>query len=957
MTLRAHIAMNASPRHNILTRSGPLRSRFWRLCAPAVLACAAMLQGPVAATATVEGPITGLNSIQQHRIHFIVPSTVTDTLSSAEIESRLVKYVDDLKTLFAHQTVRRFNFNPPLDITYANEWPADPINLNDPKLFERDYDINVVLKFGIPGHTSMTIDDFKATHVNWHTSDLLDRDNPVPGNPNVDGVDRYWSHVITLAHEILHGMGVGGPEYYRIAGKLDNSGVAPTINLLAELTTMPVILPSNAYWQERTDYWSDPMMVTERSGASIAERLQRTRFAELTVAHANSRLRFDVDGMLSLTPDLDHMMIHVTQPDGVSPAVGANVRVWVGQPSSSVNLSELISGITDETGAVELAWSPSESGSDLEGLMMLVKVFPVGGTLQPAGFWLNSNDAVEEFLLRDQTDMTVHLALETATPRPVLNQIAAFQSVEDAPFVLTHAALLAASDASDPQGLPIQFRIERFATGQLTKNGQPVATHATLLGPGESLVWTPPAHRHGIEFPALTVRAHNGFSSSDKAIGVRVTLIPMPDAPILRNQTATLTEDASIELEADADDPDGSVPVLVVTTPPQHGQLSVLHSTNYSSFLYVPHADYNGVDSFAYVAQGASAVSAAATVTFTITAVTDLPVLANASVNLTGFEDIAQTHTVSNLLAAAGASSADGRQLFMRVTSLGSGVLTRDGAPVALNSLLIGTAVLTWKPLLNAIGTQSAFTFVASDGLANTQTESQLLVQLTPVNDAPTFAMPAAISMNEDGTLCVPLSNVGPGGGADETGQALSFSMLTSNYPVLPNGPQNLTVSGSGANRCLNVTPAANASGVATITLTLADNAGGLNHLLTQISTITVTNVNDAPTYASGSGTFTSTGIYTWARLLPNLAINDRDVGDAISCRFTGGLPGNVEITTASGSHTSVSATAYYPLATFKTFWIVKRSIFSGGTESRTFQCRDSAGATTAPVTYTVVAS
>ncbi len=487
----------------MFVQSSDLRTKFLRLCAPALLACAAMLQGPVAATATVEGPITGLNSVQQHRIHFIVPPTVTDLLPTAEIESRLVKYVEDLNTMFAHQTIRRFNFNPTLDITYANDWWANPIGLNDLSLFERDYDINVVLKFGIPGHTSMTIDDLKSTHVNWHLHDLLDRDNPVPSNPNLDGVDLYWSHVITLAHEILHGMGVGGPEYYRIPGRPDTTGVAPIV--LVE-----------SFRDEHTDFWSDPMMFTERSEASIAERLQHTRLAELTVAHANSRLRFDVDGMLSLTPDLDHMVIRVTQPDGVSPAVGANVRVWVGQPGwVPLSESELFSGVTDETGAVELAWSPTEGGSDLEGLMMLIKAFPAESTLQPGGLRINSNDAVEEFLLRNQTEMTVHLALEAAMPRPVLNQIATFQSAEDAPFVLTHAALLAASDASDPQGLPIQFRVERFATGQLTKNGQPVATHATLLGPGESLVWTPPAHRHGVDFPALTVRAHNGFSSSD----------------------------------------------------------------------------------------------------------------------------------------------------------------------------------------------------------------------------------------------------------------------------------------------------------------------------------------------------------------------------------------------------------------------------------------------------------
>ena len=79
--------------------------------------------------------------------------------------------------------------------------------------------------------------------------------------------------------------------------------------------------------------------------------------------------------------------------------------------------------------------------------------------------------------------------------------------------------------------------------------------------------------------------------------------------------------------------------------------------------------------------------------------------------------------------------------------------------------------------------------------------------------------------------------------------------------------------------------------------------------------------------------------------------------GDSISCAFTGSLPSNVEITLASGSHTQVSLNTYYPLATFKSFWIVKHSVFSGGTETHTFRCRDAAGATTPAINYTVVGS
>jgi hypothetical protein len=921
-------------------------------------ACAALLQGPLGATEIVAGPLDHLGSVQQHRIHFIVTPIVSNALSTLEIESRLVKYVADLNTLFAHQTIRRIIFDPTLDITYASDWPNEPIELHSPLLFDRDYDINVVLGFGINGHTSISMDQSKATHIVWRGTGLLDRDNPISSIPYISGLDYYWSQVVTLAHEILHGTGAGWPEYYVLDSKPDDTGVLPHIILYADRSTMSLIFPNNAYWQEHTDFWSDPLLITERGTASIDDRLQRTRLAELTVAQANSRRRRGVFfDELAVALALNQTRIRVTEPNGVTPVAGASVRVWVGQYMYSRPMIELSQGTTDTEGQFEFAWSPNPGGTDAEGVMLLVKVFPANPALSPAGMWLNSNDAVEEFLLRDQTQMTIGLALESPMPRPSLNQINTFQSTEDAPFVLSHAALLAASDATDPQGLPIQFRIERFATGKLTKNGQPVTTHATLLGPGESLVWTPPAHRHGAHFPALVVRAHNGFSSSAKAIGVRVTLLPAPDAPILRDQSASLIEDTFVDLEADADDPDGSVPMLVIATQPQHGQVSVLRSANYSTFHYVPNADFNGVDTFTYIAQGASAVSAPASVTLTITPVNDPPTMANAIVSFAAAEDQAQTQTVSALLAAAGARSPDGRQIFMKVTALHSGVLTRDGASVALNTLLTGNAVLKWQPALNSMGQQSAFSFLVSDGLANSATTSQLLTQLTSVNDAPTFVMPATSSINEDSTVCIALSNVGPGGGGDEANQFLSFSMLTSNYALVPNAQPQLSISGSGANRCLNVTPTKNAFGTATITLTLSDNGGGISHLLSQNIIITVTAVNDPPTYVSGSGTFTSTGISSWARLFPALSLIDVDQGDSIVCRFSGGLPSNVEIVTGSGTHALVSGSTYYPLATFKTFWIVKRNIFSGGAETHDIICKDQSGAVTAPVSYTVVAS
>ncbi|MDZ4812387.1 MAG: hypothetical protein SGI99_07190 [Pseudomonadota bacterium] len=187
----------------------------------------------------------------------------------------------------------------------------------------------------------------------------------------------------------------------------------------------------------------------------------------------------------------------------------------------------------------------------------------------PSGRWFSWQEAQEEFILRGETQMQIDLSLETGVPKPTLTQVAPFQTQEDTPLLISHAALLAASDAADPQGLAIRFRIERFASGRLSKNGVPVAALSTLLGPGESLLWTPPLNQNDANFPALVVRAHTGQSSSVNAVTVRVNLAAAPDAPRADNHAYTLSEDGQISFELVVDAPDGgAVPSVVITVPP-----------------------------------------------------------------------------------------------------------------------------------------------------------------------------------------------------------------------------------------------------------------------------------------------------------------------------------------------------------------------------------------------------
>ena len=81
-------------------------------------------------------------------------------------------------------------------------------------------------------------------------------------------------------------------------------------------------------------------------------------------------------------------------------------------------------------------------------------------------------------------------------------------------------------------------------------------------------------------------------------------------------------------------------------------------------------------------------------------------------------------------------------------------------------------------------------------------------------------------------------------GDVETPATALTVTATSSNVALVPDA--NLVLSGTGADRTLVVTPAANQAGTATITVTVSDGTASTP----QTFTVTVTAVNDAPTLA-----------------------------------------------------------------------------------------------------------
>ena len=113
-----------------------------------------------------------------------------------------------------------------------------------------------------------------------------------------------------------------------------------------------------------------------------------------------------------------------------------------------------------------------------------------------------------------------------------------------------------------------------------------------------------------------TIRA----SVSDTMI---LTVLPINDAPVALADTVTTDEDSEHSGILAASDLDGDTLTFSVLTNPTYGTLAL----GDDSYTYSPAENYNGSDSFTFIASD-SALSDTATVSITVTAINDFPVMA-----------------------------------------------------------------------------------------------------------------------------------------------------------------------------------------------------------------------------------------------------------------------------------------------------------------------------------------
>src|SRR5262249_255493 len=129
-------------------------------------------------------------------------------------------------------------------------------------------------------------------------------------------------------------------------------------------------------------------------------------------------------------------------------------------------------------------------------------------------------------------------------------------------------------------------------------------------------------------------------------------------------------------------------------------------------------------------------------------------------------------------------------------------------------------AILRFTPVFNASGT-ATITVTVNDGQsqANTTTRS-FTVTVYSVNDPPTLNPIANVIINADAPP-QPITFTGVTSGAPNEAQTLTATATSSDLSLIPNPTVNYT--SADTTGTLTFTPAANANGIAAITVTIND--------------------------------------------------------------------------------------------------------------------------------------
>lgn len=350
---------------------------------------------------------------------------------------------------------------------------------------------------------------------------------------------------------------------------------------------------------------------------------------------------------------------------------------------------------------------------------------------------------------------------------------------------------------------------------------------------------------------SFTYHATDGdLSSADVTVTLRVTTVN--DPPRTLPDSYNVHEDTGLTVDADSG-------LLNNDSDPEHNQMRVtlqdnvsngtLHLNPNGSFDYTPDPNYNGTDSFTYQVSDGQDTSNTETVTLTIDAVNDTPVIIGDA--YTTLEDTLLTVDKAKGLLAND-SDPDGDSFMALLVD----------SPTHGTIQFLPDGSFSYLPALNYTGADS-FTYKLSDGQAESTTATVKLT-VRAVNDTP-LGGNDSYATQEDTVVTIDAVNGVLANDIDLDGDILKAIALSP--PA--NGTLHLNVDGS-----FSYSPKENFSGSDSFTYTAYD---GNAYSVEPTVTINVHAVNDAPV-SNGDAYIIGRDGFLQVLLNKGLLVNDHDV-------------------------------------------------------------------------------
>ncbi len=459
------------------------------------------------------------------------------------------------------------------------------------------------------------------------------------------------------------------------------------------------------------------------------------------------------------------------------------------------------------------------------------------------------------------SEFSMARAINTA---PTTNDQVA-STLEDTDVVITLIA-------NDPDPSPVfTFRVSSLpALGQLLQFGTlaPMAAGETVANAQGRVVFRPAPNQFATPYTTFTFIANDGLADSG-ASTVTINVAPIADTPSVTNSATQEDVQTTTGLVISRNPADGAEVTHFKITTITNGTLFQNNGTtpivngDFITFAqaalglrFTPAANFVGNGSFDVQASlsntNAGIGGGTVTAIITISPVADTP-------SVTGTTTLEDTQSSTGLVIARNA--ADGSEIpHFRISGLSTGQLFQNNGTTPISDGEFITAAqanagLKYTPPADFNGA-ATFNVQASlnatiAGIGSTPAVANITV--IPVNDRPTFIATNPPTILEDsGPIVVTgwVSSFIPGPANESTQTVLAYTVsAVTNTSLFAAQP---TVDSSGA---LRYTPAPDANGTAQFTVTVRDSGGttngGIDTSLPQTFTITVTPVNDRPTYTA----------------------------------------------------------------------------------------------------------